>query len=87
MMKKVHHEDGCEQCVHAVCPDTGAVHEAGEERQLGPEEGAVLAAEDDLEVTLCKDRGTLTKLYRQPVQNQLGSTAVMLRCGYMPFLQ
>ena len=47
-----HHEDGREQRIHAVRPDPSAVHEAGEEGELRPEERAVLAAEYDLEVTL-----------------------------------
>ncbi len=50
--KEAHHEDGREHGVDAVRPDAGAVQDAAHERQLIPEQRAVLDAEEDLEMAL-----------------------------------
>ena len=51
-MTKAHHEDGRQHGVDAVRPDAGAVQDAAHERQLIPEQRAILDAEEDLEVAL-----------------------------------
>ena len=51
-IRTAHHENGCEDRVDTVRPDAGAVHESREQGELVPEQRAVVAAEEDLEVTL-----------------------------------